>query len=83
MFGYNFYGQLGLNDYLKRNNPTQISLGAYHTAIIDLNDGVLVFGSNQFGQLGLGNTINRNTPTQILNIKANQVSVGGTHTIII
>jgi alpha-tubulin suppressor-like RCC1 family protein len=39
----------------------QVSLGSYHTVIINLDDDVLVFGYNYSGLLGLGDNVNRNT----------------------
>lgn len=76
-FGYNEFGQLGLNDTLFRSEPEQVfgdhtwktlSAGYYHTLGIDINDELYAFGYNYYGQLGLGNSgasTNRKIPTKL------------------
>lgn len=101
--GDNSHGQLGLNYScdLNVNVPTrikninllvkarQISAGANHTIILDLNNNVWTCGLTMWGQLGLGDTQSNfvNVPTQIPNInllgKTQQISAGPYHTIII
>ncbi len=74
VFGYNRYGQLGLNDNENRNIPIrndffkgkglikQIALGGLHSMILMDNDDLYVFGNNIMGQLGLNDNENRNIP---------------------
>ena len=73
--GYNYYGQLGLEDTNYRTTFTQITTnadniksvycGCDHTFILE-NDGTLWgCGRNQQGQLGLGDDTNRTTFTQV------------------
>jgi alpha-tubulin suppressor-like RCC1 family protein len=63
--GYNFYGQLGLNDNINRLNFTkvinsflngesikQISCSNYNTTLLTSNGRILITGANLFGQLG-------------------------------
>ena len=68
-FGYNNFGQLGLNDIQDRTRPTyaglpvsgnpenlwnDISLGYYHTLAISKSGDLFSFGYNYYGQLGNG-----------------------------
>jgi alpha-tubulin suppressor-like RCC1 family protein len=68
-FGYNNFGQLGLNDIENRTRPTfaglpvsgnlenlwsDISLGYYHTLAISKSGDLFSFGYNYYGQLGNG-----------------------------
>ena len=73
--GYNYYGNLGLEDTTDRNTFTQITIntdnikevycGYYHTFILK-NDGTLwTTGYNDSGRLGLGDTTNRTTFTEV------------------
>ena len=91
VMGNNEYGQLGLGDDNNRSSPTlipntkarQVSSGARHTVLIDLQDNILMMGNNRFGQLGLGDRNNRLSPTLLPNIKARQVSAGRHSTVLI
>jgi len=92
-FGINSSGQLGLGDIDETPVPVQlplikalqVSVGDTYTVIIDLNNNVWACGWDEHGQLGLG--LARYTrikvPTQIPDIKAQQVSCGKSHTILI
>nr|QBK90128.1 MAG: regulator of chromosome condensation protein [Pithovirus LCPAC102] len=94
-FGYNKFGQLGLEDNNNKKIPTKIefnykvksvSCGEFHTIIIDENDELWGFGNNYHGQLGLGvgNNDSINIPTKIeFNYKVKSISCGRNHTIII
>lgn len=76
-FGYNEFGQLGLNDENNRKIPTFIvdnklwysfSLGNYHTVAIDNASGLYTCGYNYYGQLGLtdhGTGLNRKQLTKV------------------
>ena len=59
-WGYNKYGQLGMDDDKNRNIPTlvenlldynfkKVSCGSYHTALLEENGCIAVFGNNEFG----------------------------------
>jgi alpha-tubulin suppressor-like RCC1 family protein len=73
-WGYNTYGQLGLNDIVSRSSPVQVgslsnwkqvSAGDYSGFAIK-NDGTLwAWGNNGSGQLGIGDTTNRSSPVQV------------------
>ena len=81
-WGYNYYGQLGVNDTTQRNAPvevhgpgnvgflkgiTSISLGDEHTLALK-NDGTLwAWGWNGNGQLGNDSTVDKWTPININN----------------
>ena len=76
-FGYNFYGQLGVNDTTNRFTPVQvtgitnataIASGYYHSSILLANGTVRTFGWNPYGQLGVNDTTQRNTPVQVTGI---------------
>ena len=77
-FGYNNFGQLGVNDTTTRQTPVQvfgisssavaIGGGYDHVAVILSNGTVRTFGSNNLGQLGVNDTTNRSTPVTVLNI---------------
>ena len=74
VFGYNGFGQLGLNDNVNRNRPIRndfftekgsikhIILGGSHSMILMDNDDLYVFGYNGEGQLGLNDNLDRNRP---------------------
>ena len=74
VFGNNGFGQLGLNDNLKRNRPIRndffkdkgsikyIVLGGWHSMVLMDNGDLYVFGNNWKGQLGLNDNLDRNRP---------------------
>ena len=76
--GANSFGQLGTGDLSERENPTKlpqlpsiklVSLGNYHSLLLDSQGKVWSFGSNIYGQLGLGPSIEKeNVPTLIQNL---------------
>jgi alpha-tubulin suppressor-like RCC1 family protein len=92
-FGYNKYGQLGLDDVEDRSTPTKlkdikakfISCGHQNSMIIDMNDNILTCGNNRNGQLGLGSQDLQNPIlTQISQeIKGKSISCGGYHSMIV
>jgi alpha-tubulin suppressor-like RCC1 family protein len=68
-WGYNNQGQLGLGDNIDRYTPAtvnlaedvdvvQITLGRYHTCVLDTIQRVHCWGQNDAGQIGIGNRIN-------------------------
>ena len=74
--GYNYNGQLGLNDYNNRyiftqvttninNDVKQIACGFNQTFIIKNDGSVWSCGLNEQGQLGLNDKTNRKTFTQV------------------
>ena len=93
-YGYNYYGQLGLNHYSDVSLPTPIpnlpkitvvSCGAYFTVCVDHEGFIWSFGENIAGQLGAGNkTPDFDVPQKILEIPpVLSVSCGYEHTLII
>jgi alpha-tubulin suppressor-like RCC1 family protein len=91
-WGNNAYGQLGLEDNINRNTPTQIGTlsdwslivaGVNHTIALKLNGTIWGWGDNSpFGQLGLGGGPNRNIPTPIGSTSDWAIiTAGGSHTL--
>jgi alpha-tubulin suppressor-like RCC1 family protein len=89
-FGYNEFGQLGINNNISKNEPEQIygnhiwknlSAGHYHSLGVDIDDDLYAFGYNYYGQLGLGNSgasTNRIIPTKVsINYIGNNVCSSG------
>jgi alpha-tubulin suppressor-like RCC1 family protein len=73
-FGNNDYGQLGLNDIIRRSSPVQVGAGTNWKYVSSMNqafvavktDGTLwSWGNNDYWQLGQGNLILRSSPVQI------------------
>jgi alpha-tubulin suppressor-like RCC1 family protein len=91
--GYNYHGELGLNDGTTRTIFTQVTTNinkdvkqivcGEDCSFILKNDGsVYACGDNTYGQLGLGNNTTKNTFTKATtNIK--QIACGGHHTFIL
>ena len=94
-FGYNFSGQLGVNDTTTRRTPVQVfgisssatavACGGYHTAVLLADGTVRTFGKNDNGRLGVNDTINRPTPVQVFGISSSATAVagGGYHTAVL
>jgi hypothetical protein len=70
-FGNNSYGQMGLGDWIPRNNPSQIgtdsnwvalSAGGDHAIGRKDSNAIWFWGGNSFYQLGVGSTVNQNIP---------------------
>ena len=83
-FGYNNFGQLGVNDTTTRNTPVQVlnisiatavASGNQHTAVLLADGTVRTFGRNDFGQLGVNDTTSRLTPVQVFGISSSAVAV--------
>jgi alpha-tubulin suppressor-like RCC1 family protein len=93
MCGFNFNGQLGVNDTTSRLTPVQVlnitsatavACGVSYTAVLLGNGTVQTFGINTNGQLGVNDTTSRLTPVQVLNIStATAVACGGYHTAVL
>jgi alpha-tubulin suppressor-like RCC1 family protein len=73
-WGYNLFGELGIDDTTQRNTPVQVGSDKNWVAITAGNscslgirtDGSLwAWGDNSYGRLGLGDSIERHTPTQV------------------
>ena len=91
-WGYNFYGQLGINDTTSRYTPVTTLLGGTnwksiacgnHTIAIKTDGSLWSWGSNVSGQLGVNNTTSRNTPVTTLLGGTNWKSIacGENHTV--
>ena len=74
LWGYNAYGQLGLNDKVYRSSPvqlgvatnwSQISVGRYSVMATKTDGTLWAWGTNTNGQLGGNNTVYRSSPTQV------------------
>ena len=72
-WGYNGYGQLGLDDTTNRDVPTKVGTdtwvavagGYYHSVGINSDGELYAWGRNNYGQLGLDDTTNRYVPTKV------------------
>ena len=73
-WGYNYYGQLGLNDITQRLSPIQVGsdtnwkdvhCGAMTTYATKTDNTTWVCGKNNVGEFGLNDTINRSVMTNI------------------
>jgi alpha-tubulin suppressor-like RCC1 family protein len=74
MWGYNAFGQLGLNDVTNRSSPIQVgadgdwsymAADADHTLAIKMDGTLWSWGLNTSGQLGHNDVINRSSPVQV------------------
>ena len=94
-FGWNFYGQIGINSTDQSrltpvqvwgisSSAVQVACGWMHTAVLMGNGTVQTFGRNNHGQLGVDDTTSRLTPVTVLNItSATAVSCGNYHTAVL
>jgi alpha-tubulin suppressor-like RCC1 family protein len=86
IWGYNFYGQLGINvagpttnrttpvtTFLGGTNWKQVSCGWHHTSAIKTDGTLWVWGSNSSGRLGINNIIRTMVCTPV------QTFLGGTN----
>jgi alpha-tubulin suppressor-like RCC1 family protein len=92
-WGYNFPGQLGINDMIPRSTPVttllggtywkSIACGFYHTTALKTDGTLWTWGRNYLGQLGVNDTTDRITPVTTLLGTTNWKSIacGGDHTI--
>ncbi len=88
-WGYNGYGELGVNDTTRRPNPINVNLltnvvyidtGLNHNMALK-DDGTLwAWGYNGFGQLGTGDNNNRLEPVEVLDNVAT-VAAGANYTL--
>ena len=91
-WGYNSYGQLGVNDITSRSTPVTTILGGTNwksvscregnTAAIKTDGTLWTWGRNDRGQLGVNDNIARSTPVTTILGGTNwkSVSCGGYHT---
>jgi len=94
-WGYNRYGQLGTSNTSDSNIPVEVvglnsdvsdvSLGRFHSCVIDILSQLYCWGHNINGQLGLGHTTDKSIPTMVVfdNGHAVQVSLGSYHSCIV
>jgi alpha-tubulin suppressor-like RCC1 family protein len=96
--GYNWFGQLGNNDFISKANTSslvqtvaggsnwkQVAAGNNHTAAIKTDGTLWLCGYNINGQIGDNTTVNRTSPVQTIAGGTNwkQVACGGWHTAAI
>ena len=92
-WGFNFFGQLGLNDLVHRSSPTQVgsltdwksvSCVNYHSLAIKTDGSLWAWGHNYYGELGLGDIVHRSSPVQVGSLTNwKSVSCGMAHTVAI
>ena len=94
-WGYNGYGQLGINDVTDRSTPVQtssggtnwkqVACGLNYTSAIKTDGTLWNWGKNNFGNLGINDVTDRSTPVQTSSGGTNwkQVSCGAFHTIAV
>jgi alpha-tubulin suppressor-like RCC1 family protein len=93
-FGYNFYGQLGVNDTTNRPTPvtvlnitsaTAVACGRAETLVLLADGTVRACGRNGNGALGVGDLTQRNTPVQVFGISSSATAIAGGwfHTIVL
>lgn len=88
--GNNFYGQLGINNNLKKSRPTllsttnitDINCGENHSIFIINNTNIYGCGLNNYGQLGDNTTINKSSLIQISTNIIN-IACGANHTVFL
>jgi alpha-tubulin suppressor-like RCC1 family protein len=86
-WGYNYFGQLGVNDTTTRSTPVTTLLGGtnwksvaggnLHTIAIKTDGTLWSWGSNSYGALGVNDITNRYTPVTTLLGGTNWKSVAG------
>jgi alpha-tubulin suppressor-like RCC1 family protein len=86
-WGYNAYGQLGVNNTTSRSTPVTTLLGGnnwksiaggfYHTIALKTDGSLWTWGRNSYGQLGVNNTTSRSTPVTTLLGGNNWKSIAG------
>ena len=82
--GYNFNGQLGLNDTEDRNSFSEVkeagsdisavAAGSYHTVILKSDGSVWTAGSNYWGQLGFAGKNDRHSFTRVSDENGNPLT---------
>ena len=96
VFGYNWFGQLGLQHTSSRNVPTllgspngmeitRVAFGGFHSAFM-AGDDLYVFGYNRYGQLGLGHNVKQSQPVPLPAPNGKGISafaLGASHTAVV
>ena len=95
LWGYNTFGQLGLNHRIGRSTPVQVTgggtnwkqvaSGQFHTVAIKTDGTLWTWGFNGDGQLGDNTVVTKSSPVQVTGGGTNwkQVSCGYYHTAAI
>ena len=74
LWGYNGYGNLGINSSVAKSSPTQVGTdtnwstvytGVQNALAVKSNNTLWSWGLNNVGQLGQNDTINRSSPVQV------------------
>ncbi len=78
-WGYNQYGQLGINSTTAKSTPVsilgnkktfcQINCGYYHSLAIDYKGQVWGWGNNTYGKLGDNSVVSKRTPVMLYQIR--------------
>ena len=74
--GYNYFGQLGLGDFVSRQTFTVVSAlsdlvivsvaaGFDHSAAVSADNRIFMWGRNDSGQLGIGSDDHTPVPTEV------------------
>ena len=93
-WGYNGYGQLGINTTTNSSKPVQVAglskvktvdAGYYHTCAITTKGAVKCWGNNSYGQVGDNSTTSSLTPVTVYGLTkgVKAVSASNTHTCAI
>jgi hypothetical protein len=92
-WGYNYYGQLGLNNTGYYSSPVQVGgsadwsrveTGGDHVAATKTNGTLWGWGTNDNGQIGIGNITNYSSPKQVGSLTSwLSLSCGQYHTVAI
>lgn len=90
-WGYNGYGQLGIDNKDTKKEPVEvvgvsdiktITAGRFHAAVLTNNGSIYTWGRNNYGQLGDGTTTTSDTPQNIGLSNVETVFMGEYYTLV-